>query len=56
MKPEGSSGAQSSDARTRKKEDDAMVPTSQAHVELCKTILKRCYFSYFLQTDDLKSL
>ncbi len=34
MKPEGSGGAQSADARTRKKEEDAMVVTSRAHVEL----------------------
>lgn len=31
IKPEGSNGAQSADARTRKKEEDAMVLNSQTH-------------------------
>lgn len=46
IKPEGSSGAQSADARTRKKEEDAMVVTSQAHEKMCKT--QNCCFSLFL--------
>lgn len=45
MKPEGSSGAQSADARTRKKEEDAMVVTSEAHVEMWKTWKTLFFFS-----------
>lgn len=38
MKPEASGGAQSPDARTRKKEEDAMVVLTYAHVEMYKNM------------------
>ncbi|KAK1885905.1 Coiled-coil domain containing protein 151 [Dissostichus eleginoides] len=41
-KPEGSSGAMSADARARKKEEDAMVDTSQAHAEILEKTQFKC--------------
>lgn len=47
MKPEASGGAQSPDACTRKKEEDAMVVLTYAHVEMCKNVDGFLFFLVF---------
>ncbi|XP_033997506.1 coiled-coil domain-containing protein 151-like [Trematomus bernacchii] len=61
-KPEGSSGAVSADTRARKKEEDAMVDTSQAHAEmfekenlLCAEKTDRRAQRTAMQPDELSS-